>query len=209
MLRNENKDDIAYKRNSHEFGILSELLNLNVKVDILDIGCGLGRMYLNFKDAIRIYDGIDFSKNYVDFANENYGSKSTCFHRMSAEDIDKTKLQERYDIIIVNGLCVYINDDGVTALLETVNNLSSENTKLYFRESISTINKRLTLKDFKSDELNTDYHAIYRTSDEYDTILGNSLTDFENIKSDLLLDEALGARAETNQRYWFMIKKAL
>ena len=68
---------------------------------------------------------------------------------------------------------------------------------------------RLTLKDFYSEELKSDYNAIYRTRDEYiklfeDSLIpaGFSVTD-EGFMFD---DDSLNNRKETIQ-YYFILER--
>ena len=59
-----------------------------------------------------------------------------------------------------------------------------------------------TLDNFKSEALNANYSAIYRMSSEYEKIF-NDLK-FNIINTNLLLDDKIGARQETNARYWLL-----
>lgn len=206
MLRSQDGDDIAERRNRKERALLLDLLDTTKPLCILDIGCGMGRIYDNLKDYVDFYDGVDFAENYIEAANQMFGNDNVAFYQMSATDIDKNKLRRSYDAIIVTGLCVYLNDDEIPFLMNDINDLLEEGGTLYFRESISVIEGRLTLKDYPSKELKADYNAIYRTATEYEQLFQEHLEYFQVLSTDLLLDDELGTRKETNQRYWFMVK---
>ena len=206
MLRGQSGDDVAEKRNRKEQELLLSLLDTTKPLHVLDIGCGMGRVYANLKDYIASYDGVDFAENYIEAANQMFGGQDVAFYQMSATDLDKSKLRQTYNTIIITGLCVYLNDEDIAILINEINNLLEIGGSVYFRESISVMENRLTLKDFPSTELNADYNAIYRTSAEYEQFFKDHLQGFKIQSTDLLLDEELGARKETNQRYWFMIK---
>lgn len=205
MLRGDENDGIAEKRDQNENWLLTSLLHINGKVSVLDIGCGLGRWATNMANRLEFYDGIDFARSYVDAANESFQDNDTVnFYQMSATDIDKGKLHSAcYDLLIINGLNVYLNDEDVDTLVKTLPTFCHAGSKIYFRESVSLMPHRLTLKDFPSDELNSEYNAIYRTTQEYEEYFLKYLTDFKCTKSDLLLTKELGSREETNQRFWF------
>jgi hypothetical protein len=157
-----------------------------------------------------MYHGIDFSQEFVKAASSAFdGEKNIKFFTMSAIDIDTTRLLKKYDLIIINGVTMYINDDNINRLFYYCNQLTGESSAIYFQESVSILPHRLTLKDFYSEDLKTYYNAIYRTSQEYERFFMECLPDFEFKKdeSGLLLDKDTGAREETNARYWFLRRK--
>lgn len=88
---------------------------------------------------------------------------------MSATDIkvDELLIEPPFDVIIFSGFLMYINDGDIGTVMEEVNKIGSENMKIFAMEPISCMETRLTLKDFYSEGLESDYNAIYRTEDEY------------------------------------------
>lgn len=124
---------------------------------------------------------------------------------MSATELDNDKLVTKapFDLIMTMGLMMYLNDKDSNKLIDQIINLASSKCTVYLRESVSILGKRLTLKDFYSEELKSDYNAIYRTSDEYAKCL-DKLTEhgFKLTYSDFLLNDTLANRTETNQRFW-------
>ena len=127
---------------------------------------------------------------------------------MSATELDKNILNKKYNLVLITGLCPYLNNDDVIKLFTDLNNFLDTNAQIYLRESISVMGKRLTLKDFPSEELETDYNAIYRTPEEYEILLKTYVPQAKILDSQLLLTKDTGAREETNQRYWFLEYKA-
>ena len=96
-------------RNSKEKHILKSLLKMDKKIKILDIGCGIGRWVNNLKSEIDIYHGIDFSENFVNKACVAFNNLNNVnFFLMSATDINQDVLLKKYDLIIMNGVCMYI-----------------------------------------------------------------------------------------------------
>ena len=210
MLRSGNKDDIAEKRNNSEIIRVNNLLNFKDKFNVLDVGCGLGRFVEILSNNINSYDGIDFTEKYINFASKEYASKERInFHCMLASDIDTRVIKpSSYNLIIITAVMLYMNDEEVSNLFEILPMLCTNRAQIYIRESISIIDTRLTLKDFFSDELQTYYNALYRTQAEFDVLIKKHLTSegFTVINNDLVLDENLGARKETNQMYWYLTK---
>ena len=93
---------------------------------------------------------------------------------------------------------MYINDSELSKIFEMYRNLSPE--YIYLQESVSIMETRLTLKDFESKEMNVNYSAIYRTSEEYEKYFDG----FDIIDTGLLLNEKNGSREETNARWWVL-----
>lgn len=192
-------------RNKKEYQILQTCIDADEKISILDIGCGLGRWGDNLKEKASVYHGVDFSSEYVQAAQKNFKDYPNLqFFNMSATDLDSSVLLDKYDLVIMTGVVMYINDDKLPNLFEKINEINAN--AIYFQESVSLLPTRLTLKDFDSDDLDSKYSAIYRTSQEYEGIMKKKLPEFKIKKTDLLLDESTGARKETNARFWFLEK---
>lgn len=195
-------------RNNNEIKVLNKSLNTDKRLKILDIGSGIGRWAENLKDKIDVYHGIDFSQIFVEKANKVFKEeKNIKFFHMSATKLNKEVLSKNYDLIILNGVCMYINEKELADVFNELNIFSANKTYIYLQETVSVLENRFTLKDFYSKELNCDYSAIYRTCREYEKLIGEKLNGFELITKGLLLDEKTGAREETNAGYWLLRKQ--
>jgi SAM-dependent methyltransferase len=209
LLGNDFGENSADLHNQKETKIVLDFIGGGKKT-ILDIGCGIGRWAYNLKPVIQKYDGIDFSQEFIQAANHNFREFNEIrFYCMSATDIDRTKLLEKYDVVIVTGVSMYINDCELDKLYNHINSFTKKDSFLYIQDTTSLLETRLTLKDFDSIELNTKYNAIYRTKTEYETLFGKYLPAFKLAKNgtELLLDKDSGAREETNARYWCFRKE--
>ncbi len=194
-------------RNERECKIVKSFID-DRKLKILDIGCGVGRWADNLQDNIEIYHGIDFSEEYVNASQNHFADKNNIsFFCMSATAIDLSVLLPAYDLIIITGVLMYINDNDIAKTLTTCNHLLGNGGLLYIQESVSVMPTRLTLRDFESKDLETIYNVIYRTSQEYENCFKQFLPEFSfGDKTNLLLDKETGAREETNARWWFLKK---
>lgn len=155
------------KRQEEEIKVLSKKIEFENR-NILEIGCGLGRWAEFFHDKCNNYIGIDYSENLIKLAKNNFNYSNCYFKKLSATEIDEDNLPltERYDIIFITGVLVYLNDEDIETVINKINKLTHKNSIIYIRETISVLDERLTLKDFYSDELDVDYNAIYRTEKE-------------------------------------------
>lgn len=186
--------------------IEKKLVLKNVKIEdnskILDIGCGVGRWAELFSENNNTYLGLDYSNELLNLAKENNPLDNVHFQLMSADNIDPEKLviAPPFDLIIINGLLIYINDAQLEKVFNSINELSAEGTIFYLREPVAT-KERLTLKEFYSEELNEDYNAIYRTEKEYFKLF-SILKGFELLKSGFLYDKSVHDRSETVHKYY-------
>lgn len=202
VLLGADKDSQAQlERNLKEKEILISLINNKKSLRILDIGCGIGRWAENLINNMDSYVGIDYSKGFIEYAKEKYKSNDSIeFYEMSLLDITNDLLSKKFDLIICTGVLMYVNDADLLNILANVKQMLGG--YFYIQESISIMDKRLTLDNFKSEALNANYSAIYRMSSEYEKIF-NDLK-FNIINTNLLLDDKIGARQETNARYWLL-----
>jgi SAM-dependent methyltransferase len=204
-----NEKTISDKRNAVEKKLLESLLAVE-RYSVLDIGCGLGRWTDNFAEKLDRYDGCDFSRSFIDAASKKFaGQEAIHFYNIPATQADAKKFTAIYNLVIINGLCMYMNDAEVKETLRNVSEFIENGAQLYFRESVSVIKKRLTLKNFPSAELGVLYNAVYRTPAEYEQLFRDNFSNF-TIKSQGLLHAQTGSdiwqRTETNQYYWLISK---
>ena len=207
LLGSDFAQDSGILRNERENKILCNLINNREQISVLDIGCGIGRWAYNLQSNYKTYHGIDFSSEFINSATKSFKENpNVIFLQMSATQIDKSMLLKYYDLVIVTGVAMYINDNEISRLFYCINDLTDINSSIYFQESVSILPHRLTLRNFDSKELNSKYNAIYRTREEYEDFFAECLPNYhvELNKTNLLLDKETGAREETNARYWFL-----
>lgn len=204
LLGNQKDAQHGVMRNNHEQELLFGLLGDFKDISILDIGCGMGRWADNFKACGKFsYTGIDMCENFTINNRERFSDYPDIkFYTMPADNMDFDLLDEKYDLIIVNGVMMYINDENLKKVFQNISRFNPKN--IYLQESVTTIDERLTLNKFYSEELDTNYSAIYRTPNDYMDFIDKYLTNYQIIKTELLLDDKTGARKETNAQYWFL-----
>lgn len=163
----QDKENSA-KRHEEEKKLLFENVDVNGK-KIIEIGCGIGRWAEALHEKCESFLGIDFSPDLIKIANNSQNYQNCKFQVMSATDIkiDDLLIKPPFDVIIFSGFLMYINDDNLEIIMDEVNKIGSDNKKVFAMEPISCLETRLTLKDFYSEGLESDYNAIYRTENEY------------------------------------------
>ena len=154
-------------RNEHEKLIVESVVKQIKNPRILDIGCGIGRWAENLINQFDSYTGVDFSKGFINFASEKFANYSNIkFYNNSILNLDKEILNSKFNFIICTGVLMYVNDSNIFNIFKTFRRVTPE--YVYIQESISLMDARLTLNQFESKDLKTNYNAIYRTKQEYE-----------------------------------------
>ena len=90
---------------------------------VLEIGCGNGDLLA--KVAGKNKTGIDFSEEYIAWANERHQGKNIEFLLMDANNIQLTKT---YDLIVISNLIGFVDD--IQSVFEQVKKCCHANTKV-------------------------------------------------------------------------------
>ena len=190
-------------RNEHEKLIVESVVKQIQNPRILDIGCGIGRWAENLINQFDYYAGVDFSEGFIGYASKKFGNNENIkFYNSSILELDDKIVSSNFNLIICTGVLMYINDANILKIFDFFKRIASNHIYIYIQESISLMENRLTLNQFESKDLKTNYNAIYRTKQEYEEYFKTN--GFDIIKTDLLLDNKSGAREETNAQYWIL-----
>lgn len=211
VLYQDQCPELAIERDRCEKDKIAPFLGNVEGKRVLDVGCGIGRWgeYLLKNGAY--YVGVDFSAGMIKLAEENlsdYKNKSLLVGKAQDLNIILGENEETavFDIVLVNGVFMYLNDEDLNRALKELRNMCSENSIAFFKESLG-ISQRLTLDNIHSDGLSQDYSAIYRSIDEYRDCILAIFGDILEINSEgELFNEELKNRRETTD-YYFIMKK--
>ena len=186
--------EIAIERDKQAKKKIESLLNIGKGMNILDLGCGVGRWGELFCGKGAFYVGVDGSKQMIKRAEENLGGyENKKLLVGNLREIDKISRevaaegQVKFDIIFFCGVLMYLNDNDMSEILRMLPQLLKRGGHICFVESLSE-EKRLTLKDIFSEDLKQNYSAIYRTADEFNKLVSNSLGKTFKLKKDELMD---------------------
>ena len=208
VMLSTDKQKLLVRDENEKSLILPKLRLDQSRSRVLDIGCGYGRWFEVLKGRVAHYEGCDVSEPYIELAKATFRAhREAEFRVLSADALSADSMRfAPYTLVISSALFHYLNDDQIEASLRQVLPLMVYKSQIYIRCSVSLMERRLTLKDFPSQEMGANYNAIYRTTEEYQDVFSKILKTegFDVSSTDLLLDEKTGARAETNQRYWLL-----
>lgn len=211
IMCQDDHPEIAEERNRVETSKILPILSLTPTSRILDLGCGIGRWADAITEKIEYYLGCDFSEELIAIAKERNQKENYSFQAISAMDA-ALYCQDNgispFSHVIISGMMIYLNDSDVGRVLSSLDILTQKNATVYIREPMGVTN-RLTLKDFYSEELKHDYNTIYRTRDEYQSMIRTFAPHFEIYEhGPMFEDAALNNRKETAQ-FYFILKKSV
>lgn len=210
VIYQDKQGDLAERRDRAEMEKLLPLLELNGTQHFLDIGCGTGRWAGRLASLVNNYHGIDFNSGFIDYAQSAHTDRKNCrFSKIAAESLSAFALNnERFDRILCAGLMIYMNDNQLHSLLKGMSEVAMPSCRILLREPVG-INKRLTLTDHYSEELEDSYSAIYRTEQEltegFIKILGHS--GFKIIDRGDVHETSMNNRSDTIQR-WYLLERS-
>lgn len=177
VLCGDKKKDKIYEWTKFEVENRLKLLNLDQDSRVLELGCGTGSISKFIVNKVKEYIGVDYVKEFIDIINAREDidtGEKIHFLNLSFDDIIKNPnilpTENKFNrFIISGGVFMYINDEILEYGLNRLVNLLDEECIVYISEPIS-INERLTLDKFYSENLECEYSAIYRTCNEYDKL---------------------------------------
>ena len=206
----DNHPEIVQARNEKEIERILPLLCLDKESKVLDVACGVGRWSDAITTEIAEYCGIDFCKEFIDIAIKRNDRENSFFFEGASneiEDVLKKNNKGRYNVVLLIGILMYLNDGDIVSCLEQVERVCEEHAIICIREPIG-IENRLTLKEYYSEELKDNYNAIYRSKEELNCFLEKTLFNkgFRIAKEEFLFEGELNNRKETAQ-YYYILKR--
>jgi SAM-dependent methyltransferase len=204
------EEELARQRDMHEKRTLLPVLAVNRHSRILDIGCGVGRWADDLAPLAAAYLGTDFCEAYVSVTRQKLAAAGlpptthSC-QQIAAQDISAPALAVAppFDLVVIAGLLMYLNDDDVRRVLSTIPALTDRRAVIYVREPVG-VRCRLTLRSDFSIELGDYYNAVYRSVPEYESLFHECLGAFETALAKPLFSGDLCNRQETAQHVFVL-----
>ncbi|KVH43235.1 class I SAM-dependent methyltransferase [Burkholderia diffusa] len=214
VLYQDQNPALAHARAETEFDTLSRIVAFEGR-DVLDIGCGNGRLAERLIDRVSYYFGFDLVSEFVETATASLAARGVCSSRYkftaapcNAEVIDTLTSTRQFDVFLMSGVSIYLNDDDFSGSLKSIATAMASGSVLYLRDPIETQDGRLTLKNFVSRELATEYSVIYRGPEDYLDIIKKAFDRSFHIGAltPMYQDATLAGNFSTQQRYILITK---
>jgi len=212
VIYQDSNPELAKARDEHEKRVVLPLLVLSPALSVLDIGCGIGRWADALVGKVGRYHGTDLIQGLIDIAAKRFSNSPTfSFQALKAQDNypERLTVAPPFDLIIVTGLFTYLNDADCDNVLSNILRCCAPKARIFLREPVG-LEQRLTLKDIWSEELQHSYSAIYRTADEYLSMISAGLgtQGFSVVRSAPLFPSELSNHKETTQHYFILDRGA-
>ncbi len=141
--------------------ILSYLPSFKDKA-VLDLGAGIGRYTGEFAQTAARVVSVDLSTPLMD-ENRLRNSAHSQIEYICSDAMALSFPDRSFDLIFLNSLLMYLEDDEVTLLLRRISKWLKPRGFLFFRESCAPVRLQST---------NSSYFAIYRNLIEYPRFFG-------------------------------------
>ena len=204
VLLGDQDPDFSVKWDAYEKQFILPKLKLTKEKVILDIGCGIGRWAEAVVGQCKEYYGVDFSSEMIAVAKENIKKENCHFYTMSLVDaLSDSKITARkYDIVLMVGVSMYINEEELIKCYHGLKRLAKRDTLFYFEESVGK-KERLTLNHIWSEDLKDYYAAIYRTREEYKSLIRECMKEAEFIEEGYM--DFLDKKEQSETSQWYAV----
>lgn len=162
----EERPDLTQIKMEKERSRVLDFIQPSSTDQLLDLGAGIGTWSRFFAKKVSKVTAVEYTKSLIDVAtteNSNSGITNIDFVHSPAQDFTSS---EKFDIIFISGLFVYLNDNEVDLLMQKIPQYSKESTQIILRDGTGLLN-RYEINDKFSENLSANYSAIYRTADTY------------------------------------------
>lgn len=206
LLGNHGGVDLTKMQNARDNEVFRECVG-GKKQRILEFGCGNGRWGEMLKDIVESYSGIDFTPEFIEQARALFagdGRFRFAVGALTELPMDFIREGGEYTMGICAGCVMYLNDAEAPLFYKRVEELPI--SALFLKETVSAMDKRLTLVDFPSKELQTDYNVVYRMPSEYEAFYRDELPGFRIERKGWLYPPESGIWAETNNYFWHLVR---
>jgi len=159
----EGKD--VEKRDELEKKEIKKHLDFSNDRNIIDLGCGIGRIAIDLSPYVDFVLAVDYSQPLVDIGRAEVKKRSIKNVEFLCYSSSDFLYDKAFDAVVICGLFNNINDETVEKTIDNINRHLKSNGKVILKESVG-IEKRFEIIDKFSEEIGTIYNSIYRTPDE-------------------------------------------
>ncbi|AIR04345.1 hypothetical protein JT31_06900 [Cedecea neteri] len=173
---------------------------------ILDLGAGVGQWTFRFhaQGASRIV-AVEYSEPLVEIGRLEAQSRQAENIEFIVSGAEDFRSNERFDVIFISGLFVYLNDRQVETLISNLKNVVHDDTIIMLRDGTG-LAERYEINNQFSELLQTEYSALYRTAQEYKAVFKR--VGFETLRDENMFPEGhvLNKYPETRLRLYYFGK---
>lgn len=183
------------------------LLPLTAQSNVLDLGAGVGQWTFRFAPLVKHVTAVEYMDSLANIGRQEVkkrGLTNVEFITSAAENFLSTN---RFDVIFISGLFVYLNPDQAAQLMQHLPQLLQKNGTLLVRDGTSILSDAHHINNRYSTILNEQYSAFYRTRDQYAAMFEQA--GFHLAQDGQVFEEGcpLNKFPETRLRYYLLHSK--
>jgi SAM-dependent methyltransferase len=179
------------------------LLPLGPERALLDLGAGVGQWTFRFAPLVRRVVAVEYSAPLAEIGRKEAARRGAHNVEFVVSAAEAYETSERFDVVFVSGLFVYLTDAQCERLMASLPRLLAPGGTLLLRDGTSVLPGRRHEIDHRfSQHLREYYSAVYRTRDEYLELFARA--GFALTSDGQMFDESnpLNKYPETRLRYY-------
>ena len=179
------------------------LLPLGPEASLLDLGAGVGQWTFRFAPLVSRVVAVEYSAPLAEIGRKEAARRGADNVEFVVSPAEAFEADERFDIVFVSGLFVYLTDPQCQRLMSNLPRLLAPGGTLLLRDGTSILpGRRHEIDNRFSQHLKEYYSAIYRTRDEYVTLFARA--GLELVQDGQMFEESnpLNKYPETRLRYY-------
>ena len=167
MMNLQTDPVLSQQKFYHELEIILRECQFTNTQSLLDLGGGVGLWSREFARKVAEVTLVEREPLFVEKAKSILANEKNC--RIITSDGTIFSVQEKFDIIFLSGLTIYLDDKSFAKMLGNVNRMSRKGTVIIHRDAYG-VKERFEINEKQSEALGEKYSAQYRTRQEYDEL---------------------------------------
>lgn len=143
------------------------LLPLSPQASLLDLGAGVGQWSFRFAALVRRVLAVEYSAPLAEIGRREAAQRGATNVEFVTSSAEAFTTEERFDIVFVSGLFVYLTDAQCERLMRNLPELLAPGGTLLLRDGTSILPGRHEINHRFSERLKEYYSATYRPRGEY------------------------------------------
>ena len=169
----EQLDELAQYLEQTESRHVFRVITTHPDMRVLDLGCGTGRWAFEFARRCKQVVAADFSKGMVDRCRESARQLELRNLEFRVSSIQEFRCNEQFDLIIISGVLVYLDDEELLQVLRNVKNMLKPDGQVVSRETVAIKDRVEIRKEFHR-KIGDTYSATYRLASQYERVFAEA-----------------------------------
>jgi SAM-dependent methyltransferase len=181
-----------------------DTLNINNST-FFDIGCGYGEWSFFLKEKFKNIYAYENSPTMCSHMRALIKENNYKNINVTEADVSSIKFTKKFNFALLSGILIYLDDSRCNHLLKQLQEASESKAKIIIRDG-TALEEEYLINGKYSEALNSNYYAIYRTKDQYISLMKKY--GFELIKDEDMFKEGspLNKWQNTRLRIYKFIK---